>query len=724
MRSLTLLAGLLVLAPAFAQDGLTMRMDARPVSAVVAELAAKTGKSLKVSPALASHIVIVNVKDVTPESVMEKLAQVMAAKWKVEGQSTFLSPDEVIRRKAGDAALAERVTDVQKILQKLNPNSFMGGMTTGAQTAVSIGISSEASTDETKGPKARTTQTVLGDIAKSLAARPIAALETQQRVVFSTSPNQVQLALSQQQLQLLQEYMMLRNLDAKKPARPMPEFGGEEGEDAGFMKMMREQMEAARPKVVERVGKILIAVSYGGFFGMGDQLTVTVKIFDMDGKMVGTDQMQDFGGMMFDVAGIPGAEPDSKEPPKPQETPIDLSKLAREFDSAGEFNMASMGSMMADVSPELAERLRRPDLYDPLSFRHVEALAQISKTQKVNIIAVIPDPKGGRFSFNRGADSELTEQGFLKDLEDEKNLVSKDGTWLLIQPKNPNKAEFLNRVSLRNMIEVCNAKWTPSLDDLADFAMGGGELNSSWVGGKYSKVAPFLGAMQMPGMSDWEAIRFYGHLAAGQRLQVKQSGFALHTVGTEARSVADLLLMGTDARYLSADEWKKEQAMGLMERSMKMFMPNATALNEPTEVNPTGVPGLTMITMRSETKDVVLPAGTKTPDIRYGALDSEMVGLTMGMAEQMKDQPEVNSMMPDMNAFYVGKQIVYRLTFEVRPGVYAQYSLQDNLFDRSSKPVPYQSLSTQFRKEANAAQESAKNMFPAGMFGGMPGARP
>ncbi|MBL8049419.1 MAG: hypothetical protein JNJ45_12135 [Chthonomonas sp.] len=736
MRRYAVLASLVAVAPLWAQDAkVSLHFNARPVGEVVAQLAEASGEKLKVSGALGRTIAVVHVDDVDAATAKKKLAEAFAAKWTKEGDIEYLAPDDVERRRLAGIAFAKKVAEIQKSLTKLGPgmmSAAMGGMAT-----MSVGISM---TKEEKGAQQpRTTGDILKEIAAQLPPNTIAGLKEGERAVFATSPNRVQFAVNPRIQSLLQEYVAVANAEASnvKQGGPAPVEDGMSEMPSFLRDMMREQAEARKPRKIEGAAKaLLVATTSGGMPFMGGSLSVTLKFFNASGKVLAVNTVEAQPDFSFiangmeettttdDGNGTRTVNFGGPKPPKPVEgKKLEFSTLAQEFMEAGSFRMEAPTSMMAEVSPKLAEQLRNPAQFDPLSYREGEALAQIAKTKKLNIIASLQDPKSNLFSFMRSAEETETEESFLKSLDDDYAVTTKDG-WLTITPDEPSTVRIIDRYALTKIIRVANEKWIPSLDDIADYAQGGGDLSTGFITQKYGKVAPFLSTMQMPGLSNWDAVKFYGELG-GARQQLRQSGITFGVAGMKAREVANTLLMGTEAEYRTGTEWDKENSKNFMTRMMSSFSPASAWLQEPTEVNPSGVPDATRITMVGEPKTVIVPAHNNGPDLRYGALDAEMFGMSEGMMEQMKDQPEVSAFMPDMSRVFVGRQTVYRLTFEVRPGVFAQYTLQDTVMDPKAKPVSAGDLPVEFRKLANKAKEEAKNMFPAGMFmGGRPMARP
>lgn len=697
---------------AHAQDAKTtvsLRVHARPVVELSSVLTEKLGEPVKVLANIGNQILVADVTDVTHAELKARLAQATFGKWLKEGDTWYLTADTQARLAAANATLTKRAADLQKKLASLG-GSFMGGMAMGGMS--SVAIMTTADDPEKKKDTPRGVNEVVRDIAKTLNVRDLAALGDDERMVFSTNPNRAQRSLSPQALSLLREYIVANNtmVDQKTDA-PEPNVAINGDEENAFSKMIKEQMERRKPRKITDVGKVLVIFTYEKMIFMpSGNGSITIKVLDSQGQAV-SSQNYSAG---FDFSFMQPPTPDDK--PQPKEDALKFSKLSEEYQALSSISMRVERNLEKATSKELMECLMHPDKVDPSSFVHDEALPQVIAGKNLDLLAVIPDSVGNAFAFGESS-SEMTPTAYLKTLTDGNLTITKEANWWVIRPTDLGEAVTIDRSALAKFIEVNQKSLVPGLDALADFASEAKHFSATNLFLKYGKVAQMLMSMQSVPTTSMDGLEFFGTLAPQERDRLRHGGsLAYGTLSPASRAVADRLIMGTKAAYRTKAEWAAQRSKSFMERAMTMFGGSDGWLAEPTEVCPSGPFAAIGISMPGDSDYAVIPLKDGKPALEFGALDSEMVGLIMGVAEQMKDQPEVANYMPDMNSVLLAKQTKYQLRFEARPGITAEYAMVDTSTDPAAKPVSLHDIPQAFFERANKAKEGAKGMFPMGMF--------
>lgn len=630
---------------------ITYDTKAKPIQAVLTDIAAQTHLRLTVGAELAKQPIIVSVHDAPLKEFFANVAKATYGIWVNRGDSYELDLDGRRVQDASDAYRRMRVAFYQKILnveaKRLQAQGPISASAASQYFAQQQAMEEQAGRGQNPYQNARTN----GDSAPialarldsplsragkeiliAVGAEALAGLSKSDRAVYCTNPTAMQHPVGNLSDQILGEYLTGAAIwkqasDKAKAMNPQGEnkalsFGlpSEYGQDADPAKTI------ALLVVVQNTGFGLVAEVFArhsdGKLGGPGMVTLSASEDDI-AQNKGPDKTEQANDSDVKASG------ESEKAAQPLTYSDGAKTVAAAMKAGGSFLgsqlvLGSFGLAQAPkVSPALLSKLKRPDTYDPLSFGDSEALIQYAEIRKLQLVALLPDSAVSTLStctndaeleavLNLPIDSESTSGGVMQSTSTTVVTINSDsnpipffndsgsdpqiqgtiaGKWLDVSSSNPGEM-------LRQRMERGAA--SKLLDSWADPKSSKLEALSSFFASRYrldnQLVSKYLGLFSDKSMQaiSVPSIAFYGNLSSSEREQLLSGAvFAYRNLNAEAQEALAFSV------YMNATPLS-EQAPDTSLMSANSFSDAVGGLFsqiEPTESLPNGIPADTRVSL-------------------------------------------------------------------------------------------------------------------------------
>ncbi|MBX3119440.1 MAG: hypothetical protein KF784_10265 [Fimbriimonadaceae bacterium] len=712
-----------------AQDPLSkpisLSMKATTVEKIVAEVAKKLDMQLEVLPQVKNEILIVSVDNVTGKQLLDKIAAASVGVWVKDGDVMRLqrnfSQMQREDREAAQAATAKIKKEIKELYDEVTGKNKKPDDEFEAEM-MQMGMFGGGGSD------VKAISYLLMGVDPSL----IASVRNNERLVFASPNTRMQRPLPGNVANIISAWVADHNKTAKEREANKNKSDEIEVENVD-MKELEEFMKLfgiTEPKAVdERPAKVIMVITRG-MMGMGmaigpfgdDSISVELKLYNSKGQVIlrGGHQLGFNVGNLTELSG-------ALDPKKAQDTKPDENDTKIEFSKETQSMMTMFSNSMQGGPPKLDEALEklllRPDEHDPLSFAQSEALIAIAKAKKLNIVANLSDDEISLFGMILSRGQAMTVNTYLKKLKEDKSLwVTTEGTWMTITPKDPTaaRASRTNRVALAGLLANIQTKGMATLDDLAAYAQVAESPMTTPAAQLYLMLfAP--GAMQQGfiGMTDWDALRFYGTLNLSQRQTLANDGrLPYGNLAPQQRDLVAKMAFGSSTKLQIGSEQKPE--VGGFLALMTQFLPTQDKdyRQEPTEVMPNGLPSNGYVT--GNFKEMFIGTATGL-GVGMGMMDRMPLGIDeLAMFEWMKTDPNMSQMtgeMPQIQQLKPGVRTQYSFSFFVSNDVLFTRTLNDDRIPKDAQPVSISNLPQDVQDQIKKkVEEFKKSPFP--MFGG------
>lgn len=728
-KALLLTMSLWVVPVAFAQQpktSLTLDLVATPVPRALETLSKETGLRLASTAEMGREVIILRLKDAPVSTVLEHIAKVTTGRWDRESDGTLrLIADNGARRVEANAAREAYTRRVQKALDEfIKP--VLGVATFDEKAAqeaarsgggMMFGMFGGAGNLGNANPASR----AIARLARDIGARTLASIDENQRVVFSTNPTRMQRAMPSSAGATFRELVSEHRIYARAVGDRMRDVKLD-AETQEAMNAMREMFGIGmqeRP-LEGPPARALMVVSRNTLFG---GLQMDLRVYDANGNVVlAGSQSLNIGGGLFDITEF--TQPNANAPkPNAQEQPMKLSELSTQKLRMGRGAGGPMGAP-TPVSEELKKELLRPDVRDPLSYAESEALIETASRRNLQLVANLPDDASGWSVFGLSGES-ITPSAFLERLQKNGNVqIQETNGYMLVQPLDGDRARRtrVERTSLARLLGSSAGKEFVPLDAMAAYALVNPPVLQTPAALPYLTLfAPDAMASGFGGRGDWNMLRLYGTLSAGQR-QSMQRGLSLGLLSPTQRTIVEQMLFGPDTQLQALDPNAKPSDLPWFFDFSRFSVPKDFR-TEPTEAMANGLPAQGTITLNVSDDLVAKPTGASMPGMSSLGIDE------IAMFKYFKEAPQFqqfSSQIPSLGDLRVGKRYVYDFTFTVAPGVISKKTLIDNTMDPNTRAVAMANLPPDVQRRINARVESFKKLpfFNMGMMGGGFGPRP
>jgi len=705
-----------------------------PVRRAVAEIAKLTKTPLETSPTVANEVLVIDVKDVVLEDLMGRIAKAVSGQWDEHDGMRYLTRsndqhraeylEELAARKAAIKKAVDKLTEPLKknpkfdekaaneMASKLGEKSGLGGILQGGDAAAMAQGARTMFTQGADQPAGRATARLLSMVDLGL----IAKLNDEERIVFSTRPNLMQARLPAGAIQVINQFIQEQNIWADAVNR-------RKGEQPGIIdQAIGMAMGANNSEIKGTPDKALLCVERSA---MLDSYEVRLKIFDGQGKTLyqgGQSVLLD-SSLLNIVDSMLKAEPT-------KDAEIELtpdSKELLEFYRSLTNIMFSAGKAK-NMSKQLLDKLARPDLYDPLSFIHSEALLALAKGRGAQLVANVPDSILRASSFAMPG-QKLTANGFLKQLTDLAivDIEEKDG-WMLMKPVRPynERQKRVDRFALAQLIAQTAKRGYMALDDLAAYSLKNPPFMATEITQTYS-VTMLPGAAVTTGTTNWNMLRFYGSLGLAQRQALARGNkIPFRNLAPNLLELVRRMAFRTSA--IAGGGIVIKSAPGSNPTPMAGLF-GADYRSEPTELMPKGLPGDGEVSMTVRTDMVVKDAGETQPRIQiFSAFGAEELAAFSSLKEDPTFGGLIGAMIPDLKTFRMADRVTYSFEFSLTPEASLNQVLTDLRYDPSSPAIDINGLPADFRKRYDETQAQLKKAGGLGAIlgglGGQPKPRP
>ena len=687
---------------------ITYSTVAVPVGRALDEISKLSGVHLETLPMMRSEVLILHLKDCSFEDVKARIATALAAKWETIDGGLRLVPDVPARRLEEQREQAEYTAAIAKNLKQLvdsltPPKVDPKAKPESANAAQARQIAAQFG----MGAAGNASGKAVIRLAQGIGATSLALIDEKSRVVYSSNANRMQRPMPANAnavlAQLVQEYNVevQQRLKAKRD-NPIPVE-----QDERMQKLMEffGNFEDDDKPIAGVPTKALLVCSRQPLFG---GLSLTLKVYNDRGQVIitGTQTLSAGQGMMetlnmeFDEQGNP-------KPKKPVPTPagekaIEFSETTKEMQGATNFmNMSQGGKAM---SAELRAKLLNPEMYDPLSFTHSEALIDTAKQRGLQLVAVMPDAMDSIFSMSLGSpDAKSTPTSYLASIKQQASVVV-DGKWMVVRPVKPADARKrrIDRVALGNFIRSVDRKGSFSLDDLASYAQ---HSNSPMEdSGSLLYIMLFApNAMQsgMSGSVSWDMLRFYGSLSPTQKKNLSEGGrLPFQQINPTQMAAVRQMAFGPDQTLHAEDPnaKKPDYEMPAMWRQLFQRAAGGDYRTEPTEVMPNGIPPQGYVELNLTTDVIAKPAGNVPAMFGSAILGADELAM-LKMFRESESMAQFAAMMPQIEELKLGSRSVYEFKFTVAQGVTMTHVLNDDKMDPNAKAVKVANLPAEFTKK-------------------------
>jgi hypothetical protein len=714
-----------------AQDlsqAVTYESNAASAKKVIAELSALSKVPMEAAPLTANEVLVIHVKDVPLTTVMKKIAEVTSGDWEKDGELWRLIPSNGRRSLQASAEHYMRVNAIQKGLDRLMKPPAKS-KTPVEDDGIPMAAADMPLMGGRSGAGAKAIITILSQ--GRITANTLAGIPEGGRMVFSSHPTRMQTAinfnLGPLVLNLVEQHNKnveaMREAEANRPPKTKEE----------------EQMEAwaksfgfdRKPELIKgNASKLLLVASRTP---MMEGINLQLKLFDDQGYVATTgNQMIMVGEGMFGgfTEMMPGA---TKPAPAPAgDKPIKFSARTQSMiDFFKTMSNPMMVSKADSMNKELREVLLRPDLHEPLSFIHGEAVLAVAKEKNLQLVASLPDEMMSFFGMmveGVMGGSGYTINAYLKRLEngEQTKAENKDG-WLTIVPTKPaeNRRIRADRVALANFINMAQEKGVPSLDDYAAYALKSEPPMESPGSMMYLMLfAPNTIQQGFGGMTNWDMLRFYGSLSIAQKQNLQTGGqISFGTLNQQQANLVRKMVFGANARLQVLDGKAEKTSDNPFLDMARAFMPGDSRglQDEPTEVMPNGLPGNGYVVMNLDKGyfTTVPSDQAAAPSSMFGALGAD----EMAMLKYFREDPQFSAFsgfMPAMDKFKVGDRETLNFQFFVASNTVVKETLKNDRMSKDAKVVAYAQLPAELRERIEKRVEAfKKNPLPFGqMMGG------
>jgi hypothetical protein len=673
---------------------LTYSTVAVPTARAVEEIAKFSGAKLEVSPSQNRDVLVIKVKDVTVRQLMDQIAVATSGEWKEDNGVWRLSRDTAKQGAEERKELVDKTNKVRAAIKKLVEQLKPGKKQTSAD-GEPVTISAAQAMMGGSGAGGKAIIDMLARIDPSL----IAGLDKDGRLVFATNPTRMQRPLqidSASITQLIQDHNREAEA-AKKMESDAPKTPEQEQAEEWAAKFMPGMMHRREP-ITAAPAKILLVITRVGLL-MGT--SATLRLFDAKGQVVfeatqpiplGDDMISEMtsGEVSIDASGQVVEKP--KSDPTDDGPEIKLSPIAQEM-STMFARYYGQGADEPKLSPEVAERLRHPEKWDPLSYDVSESILAVAENKNLNVVANVPDGLAGNFVTMFTGSKKRTIGSFFKQLQDGSETVATvaDG-WLIVRPAAPPEARRMrvSRAALATLITASAGKEVPALDDLAAYALEAEDPQSTPIVLPY--IANFAAnALQggMMGMLNWDMLRLYGTLGAPQRQSLTAGGkIAFSALAPNQTEIVRRMAFGASANLHVDRPTKKPKDEEDVWGSLMPFMQMGQSedfRDEPTEVMPNGLPNDGYLDLKASPDSFVLVVGQKGATVKqYGAMGSDELAMLKYFSEDPNFQ-QFSSQIPRFERFRLGERTTLDFKFHLAPDVRLEHILRD---DRLAKDSP------------------------------------
>lgn len=423
---------------------ITLQARAQPLSQLLPKLSEKVGRTLAVHPSLAREQIVIDVKDVAPDALLERIAEVTHAQWTEEsGEYRLRRPAEKERALAAEERAfhaktlrkqwAERVQspfDAKKAAEALREMRRKQDQT---ETV------NDAELPEDPGER------YISELLLALPTDSIAGLRNRQGVVFSNRPSGSQRPLPSTLVPIVARLFRDQETFTNIVAPLFPE----DYRDATPVKVTL-SVEASRPKP--------------GMLRLVSSLTLR------------DDATRPIASALDVTESFPDSPPRPSEPGEPL---ANLGPLAMEMETARSRQVSSGSANPSALSEALRRSLSNPERDGRLTQTWSDAMFALAAKEARSLVANLPDDAEGAMTPDPRGQLKLRE--YLDRLTGSE--FQRSGEWMTVRPRFPGPAGVFR--ADRSVVgpavrSIANGRALPMEEAAAVISRAGTETQVLW----------------------------------------------------------------------------------------------------------------------------------------------------------------------------------------------------------------------------------------------------
>lgn len=655
----------------------TFSAVAQPLPKLLTQLSPLVGKDLHCATSMKGDVVAVNFEGASADDVLSRIAKAECATWDSSSGQYWLTPDPQAERAAKQAYIARESTRLTAEFQKMaaQPDEDSADSTAAVMKAI---VGSAGSTELSSAD--------YGKVMLAIGAINVVDLGRFKRLVFSSNPDAMQLALPQKALTVVE----------------------------GLVKK-------SSPSAADATQKVDVVVSSGA---LSKARELSIECFAIDGKRVAS--LNGYGS--FDFASLMKPEkPTSTADTSPK---LDLSPVAAATSKFGISANVAIDDDAMNLMGVVRDAVADPTNVDPLAYPS-EPIVKTAQALHENLVAVLPDSV---FSDGLGT-AATTADACLKAAKANQDLtVTEDGGWITIDPAKFEDARThrASRTFLASMVAYMKSHETPDLDSMASIAMHA-EQSSQDLIERYIMLFRLGWLSALTGSFD--DLSLYGNLSTSQRqLLASGSPVRLSSLSTGASdAVAKMIYTGQRVRVIATAKSANPFA-SLMEGMSPTTPANSTmptdSRGEPTELCPNGVPADGIMTGRlvAESVYLLIPKdGDKKGEKGLAGMDklmgqfpmtAQMVAMLLGLGSIV---PQASAEMPKFDSIKPGTRNGINYRIQLGSGAFIAGQAASDAFDANASNISVEDFkkSPEYQKASEAMNKLMKSMMDGmGSIGG------
>jgi hypothetical protein len=661
--------------PVFAQAGVplpeekvTFQTAAAPCPKVITALSQAAKVKLATSATHARDVIFVHVRDVPLSELMRRIATVTSSKWEMRNDTYVLVRTSQMERQEEAAELQATVNGlkawIDKEVKQLDSDGPVQRGTTWSAVA---------------------TRTLIR-LAQGLDLRPMASLKQDEVLVFSTTPNRMQLPLQKTYAQIIDLLtadlnFLRKNLAQRTKSQAQTSL---EGQFLDIPSVGEPRPQEAIVRATFRDGVLSLSLS---LYNTRGHQTVTASKSFADGSVVSWPAQLTPGNPAPVVTPTVGGT----------DYPLEYSSTSTEW--ARVFH-AEKVEERSWASQATVNKLIRPETFDPYSFQVSDALSQFAVKKGVGVVANIPDdvrPVEGLWGGTRSN----TVNAYVNQLMAEKLLtVSLDSQWLSISPSRPEAARRnrLDRSSFGRLLQACHSTRVAGLAAITAFTNANPNEKFGNVTLPYYLMF-CANALQMGdgNSGDPEVHKLIGTLTAGQHREIAESGeLDFHSLTSAQRSLIHKMVFGVRADLKVTNLGQD----GVAANNPPTPLP-VSWRHQATEAMPNGLPNDVLIKVDVTESDCGISAKS-IGSAMYGTQGAGGISMGVGLTDpNWKETIELK----------LGKRTRYRLTFQLAPDIRMEKTCDDDVVDKDAPALTWDRLPKAFSKAIEDQVEARRKAY-------------
>lgn len=512
----------------------TYQCKAKPVQAVLDDLAKIAKVDLTAKAEVRPEIVLISVKNMPISDLLGRIAKVTSCQWERTESGFVLEADEAARNREKQAETAKLAAIYRRDVEADLRETIKDQADEDAQKPKGDDTSNDpvsgilpAESDAERIAVSKLLE--LADYTEMAQLSP----NTVGKVWVSNNPTGAQLLLQEGSEEIVDKWISSHNAALEHAASLEVAQADATIEEQAAVAVEIAKIRAAM--VEGPVGQVAISVSKTLTW---PRLSATATVYGLSP----TDILLQGSTRVCDP---PEDSDDEKAPPRPK-TPIAFSEDAKNFKVLFGGSLSEHPKRFQGP-PEFLRSVMEVDRVDPLSYVASEAILAFAQSKGRQVVADLPDTVTGVEAPSSGPNVSLdieaeglsykiyeafsqtgADLSTLEDVGDEFKRggplqMDDDGAVLSIMSSAPSsdRAVRIDRASLRTLLQAAPDSFMPSLPALAAYSLHNVSLYDNPVSGIYARR--FLRSLMDPAAS-WEGLRFVGLLDQEQLSALEQGG--------------------------------------------------------------------------------------------------------------------------------------------------------------------------------------------------------